>query len=280
MSSNRTEESADSTSSDFPAERIQLLADAWENLRNAKEAYESRCGHADDEAIKQSLSRVQFAVLQSKLDPAWLDLLHTDSPAKAFACRILRVVAQDCAREESFPPGWNGAPADQEASALLDAAAKHELAQEVLCWLESGFVNELIPKLLDSDTVPANELDAAQASTIIPPTLATPAKLLLSWNQILSALELKRSDVSNRQLASLNKRYSGPIILPGKGGQPKVDKARLLQWWSGLENMMQEKERIKADTRATVQEQYPHGRSETVVPDIAGHVKKRSKRSS
>jgi hypothetical protein len=104
-----------------------------------------------------------------------------------------------------------------------------------------------------------------------------PRSLLLSWREILEALNLDASQ--QRRLLALNKRYGGPIILPSKGGQPAVDKDKLLAWWNQLEMQMRDRQRREVDEQASVEGQHPHGRQGTVVPEIQGHVRQRKKKT-
>jgi hypothetical protein len=107
--------------------------------------------------------------------------------------------------------------------------------------------------------------------------VAAPTTWLFNWRDILDALRLRNNDQSRNKVRRINEGYAGPIMLPGKGGQPKVDKAKLLVWWDGLETQFKEHQQRRADVRATVAEQYLHGKTAVVVPDIGGRVKKRKK---
>jgi hypothetical protein len=98
----------------------------------------------------------------------------------------------------------------------------------------------------------------------------------MSWRDILNALDLKNNAESQRHVRELNEKYEGPIILPGKGGQPKVSKVKLLAWWNHLEILWQTSGAGK-NLAATLEHQYHFGRDETVLPDLSGHVKKRRK---
>src|SRR5262249_54503339 len=98
---------------------------------------------------------------------------------------------------------------------------------------------------------------------------------LMSWREILDAVGLPNNDESQRRVRQLHKMYDGPIALPSKGGQPRVNKQKLLSWWNGLEERFHEIERKRTDTQATAEAQHYHGKDGIVAPDIAGHVKKR-----
>jgi hypothetical protein len=107
------------------------------------------------------------------------------------------------------------------------------------------------------------------------------AHYLMSWREILDALELPNDGESQHRVRALNTQYDGPIILPDKGGQPKVNRDKLLGWWNGLEAKWQDSRQRQVNTQASLQAQHSYGREGTVVPDISGHVqKRRGKRGS
>jgi hypothetical protein len=114
--------------------------------------------------------------------------------------------------------------------------------------------------------------DAIESLTPPPPP---PTQYLMSWREILDAIERENNPEGQRQVRALNTRFNGPIILPKKGGQPKVTRDKLLAWWNGLEEQFRELEQKQADTQATLQAEHKYGKDETVLPDISGHVKKR-----
>src|SRR5262249_40573593 len=111
-----------------------------------------------------------------------------------------------------------------------------------------------------------------------PPSSAT--QYLLNWREILDALEQKNNPQNQRRVRQLNEQYPRPIILPGKGGQPKVSKDKLLDWWNELEKRFRESEQKQADTEATLQAQHTYGRDGTVLPDISGQIQKRRGKKS
>ncbi len=100
-----------------------------------------------------------------------------------------------------------------------------------------------------------------------------PTQYLLSWREILDALDLK-NDQKDR-VAKLNSDYDGPIVMPGQGAQPKVAKDKLVVWWNGLEARFSEIQQRARDRKASVEAQHDYGRDGTVVPDIGGSVKSR-----
>lgn len=125
---------------------------------------------------------------------------------------------------------------------------------------------------------PTTEMESGHQS----PGTPNPKEYLRSWAEILDALDLKNNRTNKDRVRNTNKNFEGPIILPAQGGQPKVAKAGLLSWWNGLEKRFRdeagERSAGLSDHSATVFNQYEQGRgehSETVVPDISGHVKHR-----
>jgi len=86
---------------------------------------------------------------------------------------------------------------------------------------------------------------------------------------------MKHNDTNRNKVRKLIRDYDGPIALPPKGGQPEVMKAKLLNWWDGLEKRFEEKRQAQADANATLREQCDYGKDGKVLPGISGHVKKR-----
>lgn len=146
-------------------------------------------------------------------------------------------------------------------------------------------------KLIESDVLacrpPATAEDHAFATAKTPdgeqhPTDA-PKVYLSGWLEILDALNLKNDKTNQGRVRKAHKTVPGPIIMPTQGGQPTpVVKADLLLWWNGLEERYREiateRDSRLVDRSATVRDQFDRGRGEheeTVVPEIAGHVKRR-----
>lgn len=98
---------------------------------------------------------------------------------------------------------------------------------------------------------------------------------LWNWREILSALGLRNDDENRRRVRDANIKFDGPITLPKKGSQPKVCKERLLTWWDALEGRFCQQEQDQLDEEATLDASYQYGKGATVLPDIAGHIKKR-----
>jgi hypothetical protein len=118
----------------------------------------------------------------------------------------------------------------------------------------------------------AAEPSTAEASTESQNLLPTH---LASWREILITLGMHHNDEDKQKVSRLNKTYSGPITTPGQGKQPFVEKAKLLEWWRGLEAKALESQQRQRDAQATVSARHGYGRKGEVAPGIAGGVKKR-----
>lgn len=107
-----------------------------------------------------------------------------------------------------------------------------------------------------------------------------PKIYLLGWNEILDCLDRKDDQSERSRIRRLNETHEGPIVFPGKGAQPKVEKSKFVEWWNSLEARFQELEQRASDKKHTVSHQHEFGKDGTVVPDIAGSVKKRKRRKT
>jgi len=121
-----------------------------------------------------------------------------------------------------------------------------------------------------SDRSKAPEEERSEAAQ-----LPRPKQYLFGWPEILDALGRKDSKEERARIKRLNELHVGPIITPGKGGQPKVDKVTLLEWWNGLEERFAEVAQRRADAQATIQAGHEYGRDGRVLPDISGDEKRR-----
>jgi hypothetical protein len=107
--------------------------------------------------------------------------------------------------------------------------------------------------------------------------VTTPPQYLTTWRETLDAVGLGNNPDNRAKVRKLNQSHTGPILLPSKGGQPKVAKAKLIEWWNKLEIEFEQRRQQQIGRTATLQEQHPHGRTAKVIPGIAGHVKQRRK---
>lgn len=103
----------------------------------------------------------------------------------------------------------------------------------------------------------------------------SPKELLANWREIVIALGMRNNEEDKRKVERLNETYNGPIMKPGQGKQPIVDKVKLLEWWNNLEKLVESQMEQARDARLTVQDTHPYGREGEVVPEISGQVKKR-----
>ena len=74
-----------------------------------------------------------------------------------------------------------------------------------------------------------------------------PKVYLSGWLDILEAVGLKNNNTDKNKVLSLNKRYQGPIPKVGRGGKPRVEKGKLLDWWNGLEEKFQASDAARKD---------------------------------
>ena len=92
------------------------------------------------------------------------------------------------------------------------------------------------------------------------PSLDAPRQYLTSWRAILVALGMKSNAEDRERVRHLNATYEGPILIPKQGAQPKVDKAKLVEWWNGLEAQWTTGRQPGRDAQPTIEAQYSYGR--------------------
>lgn len=105
-----------------------------------------------------------------------------------------------------------------------------------------------------------------------------PKQYLFSWPEILSALNLKNNEADRDRVRRLHDSHGGPIAMPERGAQPKVEKGALLTWWNDLEKRWHELRQREADRQGTIQPSHPYGREGTVYPELSGSERKRRRR--
>jgi hypothetical protein len=101
-------------------------------------------------------------------------------------------------------------------------------------------------------------------------------RYLTSWREILIALGMRNDREDREKVRNLNTHYAGPIAIPKRGAQPKVDQEKLIAWWNGLEAQWTAGYQRGRDAKATAEVQLPYGREGIMAPEIGG-VKKRRK---
>jgi hypothetical protein len=102
-----------------------------------------------------------------------------------------------------------------------------------------------------------------------------PKQYLSNWREILDALKLPNNAESKNKVRGLVASYNGPIVLPSRGGQPKVEKTKLIEWWNELDDRFAESDQRLRDRDATVAATHNYGRDATVAPNIGGSIKRR-----
>lgn len=102
-----------------------------------------------------------------------------------------------------------------------------------------------------------------------------PAEYLFSWLEILDCLNLPNDEETRRRVSRLNQEHNGPIIVTGKGGQPKVEKSKLIEWWNRLEILWKDRANQEAGKKMSGEAQHNYGASGTAAPEVGGGVKKR-----
>jgi hypothetical protein len=109
------------------------------------------------------------------------------------------------------------------------------------------------------------------------PAAGEPPKYLTSWREILIALGFRNNAEDRGKVKHLNNQYQGPIVIPKQGAQPKVNEAKLREWYDHLEAQWTVGHRPARDAQPTTAAQHPYGRNGTVAPEISGRVKVRRK---
>ncbi len=171
----------------------------------------------------------------------------------------------------SLPPQFNDNPAS-----IIEAEKQLELLIDLLGATTSDPQPATVGIVDDTALVIGKTPDGEQQ----PPN--APKVYLSSWRELLDALGKDNNTTEQRRVRAAHKKFPGPIIMPTHGGQPTVVKTDLLVWWNGLEDRYHEEATVRdsllADRSATLENQFDLGRgehTETVVPDIAGRVKRR-----
>ncbi len=117
------------------------------------------------------------------------------------------------------------------------------------------------------------ELRTIEAAAV--PANQTPKTYLTSWREILQTLDLRNDEEERTKVKRLSDHYEGPIIVPGQGAQPKVERSRLLAWWNRLEIQFGDEIHQQRGKAANADAQHNYGRTGQAAPEIGGGVKKR-----
>ena len=137
-------------------------------------------------------------------------------------------------------------------------------------------------ELADTHDLAAGSIDRIKALLAVTPTIeqSTPAaksprRYLTTWREILNALDMLFNKQSKDDVRKLNREFAGPINMPSQGGQPKVDKGDLQEWWAGLRDRFRRQQEHQENAKATVADQHEYSRDGMVVPGISGSVRQR-----
>jgi hypothetical protein len=144
----------------------------------------------------------------------------------------------------------------------------------LISWVDPVSDEPCAPAAPSSDP----ERTTAPAASVAPDAAASskePAKYLMCWREVLAALGLRNTEEARRRVRRMNELRQGPIVMPRRGGQPTVERGKLLAWWNSLEQAFEDSEQRHANQQATTSRQYAHGWDATVVPDLGGSVKRR-----
>jgi hypothetical protein len=99
-------------------------------------------------------------------------------------------------------------------------------------------------------------------------------RYLISWAEILTAIDRKNDEATRGLIRRFSDEHDGPIIFPGQGAQPKVDKKKLIDWWNHLEAVW-ETQANPNGADETVANSHPYGKTAEVIPEIGGSIKRR-----
>ncbi|MGA2257348.1 MAG: hypothetical protein ABSG53_22045 [Thermoguttaceae bacterium] len=260
----------------LPASRSFIVAfDLWERFCGAIEALRQ----VDDPALP---SEAQEAIVQSA--EGTLDNIRTVVPVSGEQDPWrFRSPEADCCVSVIKAAGELGVMLElllKDYGGLTDPGRRPEafpclkpLTKQAIDNLV-GSTNDLVRYFAEFGGVPVEITDKKPSGG---KAEAAPVEYLMNWREILDELKQKNDEEKRTRIRRLNDMHDGPIIFPGQGAQPTVDKAKLLPWWNGLEDRLRELEQQQADRQATVADQVNYGKDGTVVPGIAGGVKKRRK---
>ena len=231
---------------------------------------------------------LRSAVLRIELDLEALRIgsieqLHDLSPADLHA--VLVELGSDAVQVHDGPRAeWSrvAQPLFRMANVPLQSLLTDQQLNVVHAWIDrewAAMSNDGKRDVVVLPQQPDVDEDRAPFGFPIPKTqeTAVPIHYLTSWREILLALGMKNNNEDREKVRNLNAQYNGPIVIPKQGAQPKVDKAKLIEWWNGLEAQWTVGYQRGRDARPTVEAQHPYGRDDMAAPGISGGVKKRRK---
>jgi len=112
-------------------------------------------------------------------------------------------------------------------------------------------------------------------------------EIIHRWDAMMAVLGCPNDRKNRDFIRKLHRLHASPIIFPKRGSQPCVLRTALLRWWAELRRRLgelqeerAEQEVVSRDQRLSVQDTYAYGRQADVVPEIAGHYKRRRNQSA
>jgi hypothetical protein len=248
------------------ADRAGQVADSLERIANAA---------AGDRAAATVLEELGESPRQIE-DQIWYDMLHVVAWIKRR--RQLDTAEELRARVDAVVTRMYTVPQLEPGSGAAIIGLFFEARQ--LAYELRNWANDIAADESTAGRGSAGEAAAGRVGGVGPGTAEplAPAKYLLSWPEILLALDLDNNDLNRDRVKRMNDLYRGPIILPDQGGQPKVNKAKLIEWWNGLEILWMTQANPEG-AQASAANRHNFGKTGEAVPEIGGGVKKRRPRT-
>jgi hypothetical protein len=223
----------------------------------------------DARAALDAIANVRRRLCELEQPATEAECLKTPAPNHAPVATVpaVAVAESQAAGEGETPESDTTPPTEEDEEAAVETSGGSERTPMAATGSEED----------GNDGKPHGKAEGETTSATSPtPTGgdATPRTYLTNWREIMDCLHQINNDEKRRFVTEMNRIYGGPIKLPSRGGQPKVDKAKLLEWWNGLESQWETQGRGE-NAAGSVEEQYKYGKNETVVPEIRGHVQKR-----
>lgn len=142
----------------------------------------------------------------------------------------------------------------------------------------AGAVGVLAKRLVETDDQPVGKHPSSRETTAEAANDRKdepPKDYLFGWADVAKAVSQKNDEPFRKRVKKLHVEYPSPLIFGGAGKPPTAVKDEFVQWWNELEEHFRTAAERQRDKDATVAETYQHGRDETVVPGVQGHVKHR-----
>jgi hypothetical protein len=120
---------------------------------------------------------------------------------------------------------------------------------------------------------------AVQAGRLTSSPGPEPFRMLIGWQEILEdGLKRDNDEPTRHFVARMSRVFDGPIVRGGQGSKPWAYRHELTAWWNDLRDRHEARERERRqrdmDVQAETQDRHAYGRSATLLPGIAGSVRK------